>query len=342
MRTSTLLRRSHRRPRPADRERRRVAGHIARAARAARRNEPPALAPATTLARALLLHALDDYRAEGRFPKNHDWPWEMPAFIDHGGVRCAMAHLMELGGAAPLVAEIAAQRNHAFVRELADDPRVVAWLEAAGISVDEAAAIQPSYCAQSWSDCICGSVWSVDEARAPADVVLEGVVVAAGSIRIDAVYGTRTDLVVKVGDTLAADGVTVGDHVLVVLTKAKNGAFFGVVPDGGADAGTDGGTGLPQLDGYRTVIALAADGRPKRCDYQREATLPITKDQVVAALRTAQCTEQLAKTDSGWAEKPPCKSGGCSVADGGIGDASVAVLLAVAGAIVVKRRILAR
>ncbi len=285
----------------------------------------------------LLLDALGDYRAAGRFPKNHEWPWEMPAFVDAGGTRCAMAHLMELGGAAPLVAEIAATRNNAFVRELADDPRVVQWLVAAGLSLDEAAAIQPSYCQQAWADCVCGSIWSPDEGHAPADVVLEGVVLADG-VRVDAIYGTRPDLVVKTGDVLGATGTTVGDHVLVVLTKASNGPFFGVTPDGGTGSAPP----LPKLDGYRSVIALASDGRPQRCNYDRETTLSVTKDRVVAALRTSQCKEELAKSDQAWAEKPPCGGGGCSVAEGGIGDASVAVLLAVAGAIIVKRRLTAK
>lgn len=334
------LRRSRRRPSSPARERRRVARHIARAERIAGARDASALPRATQLARALLLQALGDYRADGRFPLNHEWPWEMPAFIDGAGTRCAMAHLMELGGAAPLVAEIASTRNHAFVRELADDPRVREWLVAAGISVDEAATIQPSYCQQAWADCVCGSVWSPGEASAPADVVLEGVVQTNGTIRVDGIFGTRPDLVVKVGDTLGATGTNPGDHVLVTLVKANDGAFFGVAGDGGTDGGLS--AALPKLEAYRSVIVLAADGRPQRCNDGRETSLPITKDKVIAALRTSQCKEELAKTDSGWAEKPPCSGGGCSVAEGGVGDASVAVLLAVAGALVVKRRLAGR
>ena len=44
-----------------------------------------------------------------------------------------MAHLLELGGEGALVERIARERNHARVRELVDEPRLLAWLEAAGL-----------------------------------------------------------------------------------------------------------------------------------------------------------------------------------------------------------------
>lgn len=62
------------------------------------------------LVRALLLQALAEYRAAGRFPKNRDFAQKTPYFIDANGTRCAMAHLMELGGEPDLVAAIARER----------------------------------------------------------------------------------------------------------------------------------------------------------------------------------------------------------------------------------------
>ena len=67
----------------------------------------------------------------------------MPYFIDADGTRCAMAHLLELGGAAALVARIANEKNNAFVEELANGQELPAWLDASGLSVAEAARIQP-------------------------------------------------------------------------------------------------------------------------------------------------------------------------------------------------------
>ena len=113
------------------------------------------LDPAQRLTRALLLEELARYRAEGVFPKNRDFAGKRPTFIDADGTRCAMAHLMEIGGAADLVDEVARTSNHAYVEELAHDPRFVAWLRAAGLTVEEAARIQPSYCEATAADCVC-------------------------------------------------------------------------------------------------------------------------------------------------------------------------------------------
>lgn len=135
----------------------RVRAHIANAE--ARATLRPTREPsrAKRIVRALLLGELARYRARGRFPLNVDEPdRRTPIFVDAAGTRCAVAHLLELGGAAALVAEIAATRNHARVHALADDARLVAWVEAAGIGVDLAAAIQPEYCPAPRSRCVCG------------------------------------------------------------------------------------------------------------------------------------------------------------------------------------------
>jgi hypothetical protein len=56
-----------------------------------------------------------------------------------------MAHLIEASGGGELVARVASERNGAYVRELADEPELVSWLDRNGISLAEASAIQPSY-----------------------------------------------------------------------------------------------------------------------------------------------------------------------------------------------------
>jgi hypothetical protein len=124
------------------------------------------------LVRKLLLEELALYREAGRFPKNRVFANAfMPCFIDGEGTRCAMAHLLEVGGASKLAAEIAATRNYAFIAELADDPRLVAWLDAAGITVGEAARIQPGYCPSPANSCICAKVPSDTNLVVRGDVV---------------------------------------------------------------------------------------------------------------------------------------------------------------------------
>ncbi|HEX7336720.1 MAG TPA: nuclear transport factor 2 family protein, partial [Gemmatimonadales bacterium] len=69
----------------------------------------------------------------------------MPFFRDSDGVPCAMAYLIDRSGRADLVDRVALTRNNAFIAELADDPDLRAWLDSAGLSVAEAARIQPGY-----------------------------------------------------------------------------------------------------------------------------------------------------------------------------------------------------
>jgi hypothetical protein len=56
-----------------------------------------------------------------------------------------MAYLIDRSGRRDIVDKVAASRNNAYIRELADDPALVAWLDSSGLSVAEAARIQPAY-----------------------------------------------------------------------------------------------------------------------------------------------------------------------------------------------------
>jgi hypothetical protein len=143
-------------------EARRVAAHLARAEALAAAADVSRLDPPRRLARALLLAELRRYRAAGRFPRNPRGGAPTPIFVDAGGTRCAMAHLLELGGERALVARIRRERNLARVRELADEPRLRAWLAAAGLTLPEAAAIQPVYCGPAAPDCVCAGTTAAD------------------------------------------------------------------------------------------------------------------------------------------------------------------------------------
>jgi hypothetical protein len=69
----------------------------------------------------------------------------MPFFRDSRGVLCAMAYLIERSGRPDLVNRVALTRNNAFIPELAGDPELGAWLDSTGLSVAEAARVQPMY-----------------------------------------------------------------------------------------------------------------------------------------------------------------------------------------------------
>ena len=69
----------------------------------------------------------------------------MPFFRDGYGALCAMAYLIERSGRRDLADRVALTRNNAFIAELANDPELRVWLDSVGLSVTEAARIQPTY-----------------------------------------------------------------------------------------------------------------------------------------------------------------------------------------------------
>lgn len=105
----------------------------------------PELSASQAAARAQLIGFLREYIEAGQFPVNDVSPTWTPIFVDHFGNRCAMAALIERSGHGELVRRIASTRNLARVRELADDEAVVPWLDTHGMTLDEAARVQPSY-----------------------------------------------------------------------------------------------------------------------------------------------------------------------------------------------------
>jgi len=145
----------------------RVQEHLRGAEASARAADPRALTPAQRARRVEVLDELTRYRARGEFPRNLDFAARTPSFIDDRGVRCAMAHLIETFGGAVLVARVAATANHAYVRELAADPELRAWLDAHGLTVAEAARIQPSYEAAVGQQCG-ASRWCTTDLCMPA------------------------------------------------------------------------------------------------------------------------------------------------------------------------------
>jgi hypothetical protein len=105
-----------------------------------------ALTPAQQASRATLIGWLREYRDTGRFPRNDRFPDRaMPFFRDSRGVLCAMAYLIDRSGRGDLVDRVASTRNNGFIPELASDPDLRAWLDSTGLTMAEAARIQPFY-----------------------------------------------------------------------------------------------------------------------------------------------------------------------------------------------------
>lgn len=95
--------------------------------------------------RATLTSWLRDYRHAGAFPLNDRLAVPAPFFRDSRGTLCAMAYLIDRSGRGDIVDKVETTRNNAYIAELADDPALIAWLDSSGLSVAEAARIQPAY-----------------------------------------------------------------------------------------------------------------------------------------------------------------------------------------------------
>ena len=139
--------------RPADRLERlrravdsvRVREHLRRAERALRDASHPELTTTERRRRERHLDRLAAYRARGEIPVNRTEPKRVPLFVGDDGTPCAMAHLLGEDGREDLVTAVMAEEPTARIEDLPDDHPVVEWVEANGLTREEAARIQPTY-----------------------------------------------------------------------------------------------------------------------------------------------------------------------------------------------------
>ena len=124
-------------------------------------------------ARLTLIAWLREYRDAGSFPQNDRFPGrEVPFFRDSRDVLCAMAYLIERSGRGDLVDGVAATRNNAYIAELADNPALLGWLDSTGLTVAEAARIQPGY----------GCCIVVEDDRVTAGYAITSIVLSGASL----------------------------------------------------------------------------------------------------------------------------------------------------------------
>src|SRR5262245_48401635 len=108
-------------------ERVRLHAHFAVVLDELERQSPRGLSASRRAARSRCIAELRAYAAAGRFPHNPRFADFVPYFVDDAGTRCAVAHLVERSGGRELAARIARERNNAWLRELADEPDLLAW-----------------------------------------------------------------------------------------------------------------------------------------------------------------------------------------------------------------------
>lgn len=96
-------------------------------------------------AREAALDRLHEYWSAGVFPHNDYLNGRTPVFIDRAGRACAMGDLLIETGHQTEAETIAARENLARVVDI-QSVDLAPWLEAHGLTLAEAQAIQPSYC----------------------------------------------------------------------------------------------------------------------------------------------------------------------------------------------------
>jgi hypothetical protein len=124
----------------------RIEAHLANVELELRARDVAALTVEQRQARARHIEVLREYREAGEFPRNTDiGDRRAPYFVDRAGTLCAMAYLIAKSGRASLVERVATTSNNAYIAELANDAQLLEWLRSAGLTIDEAARIQPKY-----------------------------------------------------------------------------------------------------------------------------------------------------------------------------------------------------
>jgi hypothetical protein len=157
----------------------RIQAHLQAVNRALRATTTEHLTLEQREARATVLDWLDEYRSAGVFPHNHVRPGErVPVFVDPHGTPCAVGYLMLRSGEEELVEEIVRTDNLVRVHALRDDLRVARWLGAHGLTLDEAARIQPTYDGFPWDP---GPIPRVSRSYRPATVGLSVATAALAS-----------------------------------------------------------------------------------------------------------------------------------------------------------------
>jgi hypothetical protein len=124
----------------------RITAHLRQTEADLRARDVSHLSDAQRRARAENLDALHRYWVRGVYPHNTDIPrTRVPVFIDHGGRACAVGQLMIDSGSADLAQHIARDERLEYLATI-ETEGVGAWIEASGLTFDELARIQPSYC----------------------------------------------------------------------------------------------------------------------------------------------------------------------------------------------------
>lgn len=122
----------------------RIRVHLAYVEERLRAQPPVALDGARLAMRSRLLDALARYRIAAEFPHNDQRPGRRPRLIDDDGRLCAVGYLIAISAGREVIEDLRRDYEWAELSSIVD-PRLAAWAEAHGFTLDELAMIQPVY-----------------------------------------------------------------------------------------------------------------------------------------------------------------------------------------------------
>lgn len=123
----------------------RVRLHLMRVEQQLRRKDVNHLPQVHQDARKQRLDHLHNYWKHEPIPRNFGGQERSPRFIDRMGGKCAVAHLMIESGYKDAAMSVVQVANDAYINDM-DFPELDQWAEASGLTRDELALIQPTYC----------------------------------------------------------------------------------------------------------------------------------------------------------------------------------------------------
>lgn len=209
-----------------------------------------------------------------------------------------MGHLIDSVGGSAIVDFVAANHNLARVHDLAAVPAFMAWLAANGLTVDEAALIQPAYC-EAPADCTCSEIQGKSYAVGTVSNATTG---SGGAGAGGSGGGASGGLVLHVTDVYGNAGIEVGDE-LALPSWVELEVGDQII----ADLGTFGTMlGNPRLitDGE---VAMSA------CGLQTSPPGPLPVDVFVDAALSANhgaCASTLGAHDPAWVQSTGDACGG--------------------------------
>ncbi len=118
--------------------------HLHETEKLLRKRNTAQLTPQQKKRREANLTTLHAYWQKGVFPVNDLHVNRQPYFIDRFNTYCAVGYLMQQSGADEMARDIKRTQNYSYLADI-DHPRLMKWVAASGLTIDELALIQPGY-----------------------------------------------------------------------------------------------------------------------------------------------------------------------------------------------------